>query len=569
MAIFRWPRHGLDSCWILAEYLIVDAFLLINPRCCILWIMSGFVWFQFLNSKSFCEICAFPQTALCEVQPLSWQAWALVSKTSLFPRKTSTKSIGWVLVPDFPGSQSEKESSLFYYLGPLSIHLHHRFCSQSTAAIVNCQFIFCSLQWTEDSPDEELQQHDSGPQPGWCWKWGPPQIHKSKELDLNPGDDKHLFVHKMDYTVSFIKKTSIRKSGFFSHWWMGFSWRKHVFIGCRWIPASWRHPRIYPQKGSWRDLHVVGGGWRCWCFASLSNHATGRRFFRISHQLTIGYHWFISYELGCPPSQFFVITRMTSDIFRLGDPKQPPTHLPGRGPTQHIMNKSKACWIPPRLRVQLLWLLWTFFGMSKRIGQLLKLKQKKHLTFAMLFFLPKFWCFFLFLLFFSVMNFHFMFVVDFRVILCTLMLLIKVYVAKSFNAVRLNSELSVVSWVSPVSVVSASLFPARSAEHTVCTSNGANRSLQVCQDIVQLARSGSWASDALSYVYCTIGCCIKDDILTNTWRTVGAWDSDAVHACHWKGRAGLGFEPVLSGGVACVCKLAGDWVVSWVSCRDG
>lgn len=187
----------------------------------------------------------------------------------------------------------------------------------------------------------------------------------------------------------------------------------------------------------------------------------------------------------------------------------------------------------------------------------------------MLFFLPKFWCFFLFLLFFSVMNFHFMFVVDFRVILCTLMLLIKVYVAKSFNAVRLNSELSVVSWVSPVSVVSASLFPARSAEHTVCTSNGANRSLQVCQDIVQLARSGSWASDALSYVYCTIGCCIKDDILTNTWRTVGAWDSDAVHACHWKGRAGLGFEPVLSGGVACVCKLAGDWVVSWVSCRDG
>lgn len=402
MAIFRWPRHGLDSCWILAEYLIVDAFLLINPRCCILWIMSGFVWFQFLNSKSFCEICAFPQTALCEVQPLSWQAWALVSKTSLFPRKTSTKSIGWVLVPDFPGSQSEKESSLFYYLGPLSIHLHHRFCSQSTAAIVNCQFIFCSLQWTEDSPDEELQQHDSGPQPGWCWKWGPPQIHKSKELDLNPGDDKHLFVHKMDYTVSFIKKTSIRKSGFFSHWWMGFSWRKHVFIGCRWIPASWRHPRIYPQKGSWRDLHVVGGGWRCWCFASLSNHATGRRFFRISHQLTIGYHWFISYELGCPPSQFFVITRMTSDIFRLGDPKQPPTHLPGRGPTQHIMNKSKACWIPPRLRVQLLWLLWTFFGMSKRIGQLLKLKQKKHLTFAMLFFFTQvLMFFFVSLVFFS------------------------------------------------------------------------------------------------------------------------------------------------------------------------
>lgn len=186
----------------------------------------------------------------------------------------------------------------------------------------------------------------------------------------------------------------------------------------------------------------------------------------------------------------------------------------------------------------------------------------------MLFFLPKFWCiFFLFLLFFSLMNFHFMFVFDFRVILCTLMLLIKVYVANSFNAVRLNSELSVVSWVSPVSVVSASLFPARSAEHTVCTSNGANRSLQVCQDIVQLARSGSWASDALSYVYCTIGCCIKDDILTNTWRTVGAWDSDPVHACHWKGRA-IFLERV-KGGVACVCKLAGDWVVSWVSCRDG
>ena len=45
-------------------------------------------------------------------------------------------------------------------------------------------------------------------------------------------------------------------------------------------------------------------------------------------------------------------------FFRLGDPKQPPTHLPGRGPTQHIMNKSRACWIPPRLRVQLLWTFW-------------------------------------------------------------------------------------------------------------------------------------------------------------------------------------------------------------------
>lgn len=180
---------------------------------------------------------------------------------------------------------------------------------------------------------------------------------------------------------------------------------------------------------------------------------------------------------------------------------------------------------------------------------------------------------FLFLLFFSVMNFHFMSVVDFRVILCTLMLPIKVYVAKSFNAVRLNSELSVVSWVSPVSVVFASLCPARSAEHTVCTSNGANRSLQVCQDIVQCrAICGSWASDALSYVYCTIGCCIKDDILTNTWRTIGAWDFDAVHACHWKGRAiGLGglSRFFYVGGLDACVKLAGGWVVSWVSCRDG
>lgn len=281
----------------------------------------------------------------------------------------------------------------------------------------------------------------------------------------------------------------------------------------------------------------------------LSNHATGGLCNRISHQLTIGYHWFISYELGCPPSQFFVITR---------DPKQPPTHLPGRGPTQHIMNKSKACWIPPRLRVQLLWTFWNVE--EDRATFEVEAKNIWHLRCC--FFYPSFDAyFFCFSCFSSVMNFHFMFVVDFRVILCTLMLLIKVYVAKSFNAVRLNSELSVVSWVSPVSVVSASLFPARSAEHTVCTSNGANRSLQVCQDIVQLARSGSWASDALSYVYCTIGCCIKDDILANTWRTVGAGDSDAVHACHWKGRAGAQIWAGFKWGVLHACV---NWpVIEW------
>lgn len=164
----------------------------------------GFVWFQFLNSKSFFEICAFPKRPCVKFNP-------------------SAGKLGLsCLIPGFNRGFPRWRASAA------------RFGVHNQVDVGNEQ---------------------------------PPQIPQIQRTRKTPGDDMCtcLSIKNGLVTSVFTKKTSILKSGFFSHWWIGFSWRKHMSNRCRWIPASWRGiPEFAPKKGaegtsmSWEVAEDVG-----------------------------------------------------------------------------------------------------------------------------------------------------------------------------------------------------------------------------------------------------------------------------------------------------------------------
>lgn len=105
-----------------------------------------------------------------------------------------TKSKGWAFVAN-PWFTVRKESSLIYYPGTFVYSPPSSWSRKNPqveiSSIVNS---YSELQWTEDSPDEELQQHDSDNQGDVV------DVATNSLLTKNSEQRwwQHLFVHKMD-----------------------------------------------------------------------------------------------------------------------------------------------------------------------------------------------------------------------------------------------------------------------------------------------------------------------------------------------------------------------------------